>query len=269
LAVQSDLQKRTLFLRQKIVQIYKAIDPMPFQRPSRDRIDTFRQQLGVVNGRKLVGMVGRFDTWKGHTTFLEAASYLSQMRKDLRFVIVGGLLNADVLPSLRRYYDKVIRLRRNLRLESAVPILPHRSDMPEVLRGLDVLVCPSIREPIPMIILEAMAAGVPVVASDSGGNVEQIDDGADGFLFRTGDKVSLARAVSRCLEASSIPHVTAQARKRLESQFGLSRYARAMEQLYEDVVARFSPSRVKRDGEPVPLTKLTLFQLFGDNIKRK
>ena len=238
-AVRNDLVSRTLFLSNKIVQIYKAVDASVFRSRNDKNVNKFRKELEVTTNTKLIGMVARFDTWKGHKTFLEAASIMLSKRNDLKFVVVGGLLNVDVVPTLKDYYNEVMQYRRDLGLEDKVIFLSHRDDIPEVLCGLDVFVCPSFREPIPGVILEAMASNVPIVASDSGGNVEQITHGKDGFLFRTGDAFALVESIESCLESPDlISKLTAEARKRVENQFGLSRYGEEMSDLYQKVLLK-------------------------------
>ena len=194
---------------------------------------TLRDALGVTGATPLVGLVARYDSWKGHHVFLEAAARIASRRPEIRFAIVGGSLNGDQLPHVGRYRDGVLARRAELGLEQAVAVLGHRDDVPAVLAGLDVLVCPSDHEPFGMIVLEALAAGTPVVASDSGGPAEILEDGRSGLLFRTGNEESLASAVLRVLDEPTLgPRLAAEGRRRLESAFTSARYARDVEAVY-------------------------------------
>jgi glycosyltransferase involved in cell wall biosynthesis len=193
----------------------------------------FRAEVGASDGAPLVGLVARHDTWKGHDVFLEAAARLRERRGDLRFVMVGGSLDGDQPPHVERYRDGFLARRKELGLEDAVAVLGHRQDVPAVLAGLDVLVCPSEDEPFGMIVLEAMAAGTPVVASDCGGPAEILEDGRSGLLFRTGSAGSLAAAVLRILDEPGLGRrLAAEARNRVRSAFGSARYARDVEAVY-------------------------------------
>jgi len=102
-----------------------------------------------------------------------------------------------------------------------------------VLAGLDVLVCPSDDEPFGMIVLEALAAGTPVVASDSGGPAEILEHGRSGLLFSTGNADALAAAVLRVLDEPGLGgRLAEEGRRRLRSAFTGTRYARDVEAIY-------------------------------------
>ena len=236
-AIKNDLLQRTVFLSGKTQAIYYGIDVERF-RPAMDgEANVLRREINLPASTKLVGMVARYDVWKGHAIFLEAAASVLKKRNDVKFVIVGGLLNAEIIMPLQEYYDSVMAKRRALKLENDVVIIPHRVDIPQVLRGLDVFVCPSKREPIPLIVFEAMASGVPVVAADSGGIPEQICHGTDGLLFRTDDAESLECAILQTLDDPEGNRTrTRSARKKIEGQFTVARFVREMEQMYEGVL---------------------------------
>jgi glycosyltransferase involved in cell wall biosynthesis len=236
-AIRNDLLRRTVLLAGKTKVIYYGVDVRRF-RPSTDgESSVLRRELRLSDSTKLVGMIARYDVWKGHSVFLKAAASVLKQRSDVKFVIVGGLLNAEIILPLQRYYDSVMAERRSLDLEKDVVMLPHRADIPEVLRALDVFVCPSKREPIPLIVFEAMASGVPVVAADSGGIPEQICPGTDGLLFRTDDAESLERAILQSLDDREGNRVmTRSARTKVETQFTVARFVREMEQVYEGVM---------------------------------
>jgi glycosyltransferase involved in cell wall biosynthesis len=192
-----------------------------------------RQGLGLDRATPLVGLVARYDTWKGHAVFLEAAARIAAQRSEVRFAMVGGGLNDDQLPHVGRYRDAVLARRNELKLEQCVAVLDHRPDVPAVLAGLDVLVCPSDHEPFGMIVLEALAAGTPVVASDSGGPAEILQHGRSGLLFATGDAAALADAVLRLLDDPALRGCLAEGgRRRLQSAFTSARYARDVEAIY-------------------------------------
>lgn len=196
-----------------------------------------RDDLGVSGAAPVVGLVARYDTWKGHHVFLQAAERIRSRRADVRFVMVGGSLNGRQLPHVERYRDAVLARRKALGLEEVVAVVGHRSDVPAVLAGLDVLVCPSEEEPFGMIVLEALAAGVPVVASDSGGPVEILEHGRSGLLFPTRSADGLAAAVLRLLGDPSLRRRLAEeGRRRVRSAYSSGRYARDVEAVYASLV---------------------------------
>jgi glycosyltransferase involved in cell wall biosynthesis len=227
---QSQLCRRPGRLRRRTVVVRPGIDPTPFERGDGRPL---RRELGVDEGAPLVGLLARYDVWKGHAVFLDAAARLRLTRPDVRFLMVGGALNADSLPHVARYRDAVLEQRRVLDLESAVFVLDHRDDVPSVLAALDVVVCPSFHEPFGMVIVEALAAGRAVVASDSGGPAEIIENGASGLLFATGSSEDLAVRLLEVLgDDERRLALGAAGRARVRGAFTARRYAADMEALY-------------------------------------
>ncbi len=193
----------------------------------------FRREIAVAEGAPLVGMLARYDVWKGHDVFLEAAARLAAARPELRFAMIGGALNAAALPHVARYREAILARRQALGLGDRVKVVDHRADVKSALHALDVVVMPSRGEPFGMALLEAMAAGKPVVASDSGGPAEIVEDGRSGRLFRTGDAVALAAALGAVLDdAGAARRMGDAGRERVFALFGRERYARAMQEVY-------------------------------------
>jgi glycosyltransferase involved in cell wall biosynthesis len=194
----------------------------------------FRRELGVPNGAPLVGMLGRYDVWKGHQLFLEAAARVLERRPEALFAMIGGALNSDSLRHVDAYQRRVLARRDSLGLREKVRVVDHRDDLPDVLAALDVVVLPSKDEPFGMVLVEAMAAGRPVVAADSGGPKEIVQDNATGLLFRSGDAAALADAVLALLDDPERARALGEAgRGRARDVFHRNRYARKMEALYE------------------------------------
>ncbi|MBI4548631.1 MAG: glycosyltransferase family 4 protein [Ignavibacteriae bacterium] len=236
-AVKNDLLRRTVFLSRKIDTVYQGVDTELF-RPSRDGdVNVLRKELKLDPKVKLVGMVGRYDPSKGHKVFLHAASHVLKKRSDVKFVLIGGVLFGDVFPFFRRYYDDVLNYHRELRLEEKVIFLPHRGDMPEVMRSLDVFVLPSLNEGFGLVILEALASNVPIVASRTIGAMEVVGDTEGVFAAEPGDPMSFAEKIDQALEyvQNKLYHTFNSAKL---SQLTWAEYSRKMEQLYETVVKR-------------------------------
>jgi glycosyltransferase involved in cell wall biosynthesis len=216
--------------RPRTVVVPPGIDPAPFEQGN---AHVLRRELGVGASTPLVGLVARYDAWKGHCVFLEAATRVRRVRPDVRFVMIGGALNAEALPHVGRYRDGVLARRRALALEDVVFVLDHREDIPSMLAGLDVVVCSSFHEPFGMIVVEALAAGRAVVASDTGGPAEIIEDGASGLLFATGSSDALAERLVEILGDGARRRALGEAgRARVRGAFTAQRYAADMEALY-------------------------------------
>jgi glycosyltransferase involved in cell wall biosynthesis len=129
--------------------------------------------------------VGRLVHNKGPAVFLLAAKLALEQEPGMRFVLAGSGPLEGRLKSLAR----------KLRIEGSVDFLGHRADIPDLLRASTVLVRPSDLEGMPLTVLEAMASGIPVVATDVGGTPELVEDGVTGYLVRPGDPRAVAMAV--------------------------------------------------------------------------
>ncbi|MGR6962958.1 glycosyltransferase [Geodermatophilus sp. URMC 61] len=176
-------------------------------------------------GRPVVGVVGRLVPEKGVDVFLRAATLASAVVPQARFLVVGdGPLRPDL-----EHRAAV------LGLADAVTFTGYRSDAPRLLAGLDVLAVPSRSDGSPLVVCEAMAAGVPVVASRVGGLPDLIEDGGSGLLVRPGEAEDLARAlVSLLLDPEAARRLGARGR-RLAAGRSHERLVDRMTQLYAGV----------------------------------
>lgn len=141
----------------------------------------------------VVGMLSVLRSWKGHRLFLEAARLLMRDGFPCRFVIVGeGPGRAGIL-----------KIRDEFGLKDRMELLGHREDVPEILRGMNLLVIPSTaHEGVPQVGLQALACEVPVIGSDVGGIPQIIRPGETGRLFPSGDAAALAAAIRETLVQS-------------------------------------------------------------------
>jgi sugar transferase (PEP-CTERM/EpsH1 system associated) len=169
----------------KVRHIYNGVDHAVFSPRGEERPRVF--PVGYIDEPAcVVGNVGRLAEVKDQATLLRAAQTLVQarpaLRARLRVVLVGDGPLAGELE----------RLANGLGLQDLVWFAGDRSDVPALLQAMDVFVLPSLAEGISNTVLEAMAAGLPVVATRTGGNPELVEDGLTGRLFPVGDHRALA-----------------------------------------------------------------------------
>jgi len=143
-----------------------------------------RERLGLT-GSLVLGAVGRLEAQKGHTHLLAALPGLRREIPDLTALLVGE----------GRRREDLQRQARDLGLEGAVRFLGTRRDLAEIFRALDLFVQPSLWEGLPLALLKAMGAGLPVVATRVSGCREVIVDRVNGCLVAPGDPEALARAI--------------------------------------------------------------------------
>jgi glycosyltransferase involved in cell wall biosynthesis len=152
-----------------------------------------RQALGGREGRPLVGIVGRVDPEKGVDVLARALARATGPAAAATLVVVGDVAvgSASAGAAVRAEAERVLGDR--------VRFAGRRDDIPEVQRALDVLVNASVAEPFGRSVLEALASGTPVVATDSGGIPEFVDHGVTGLLVPPGNDVALAAALDEVL----------------------------------------------------------------------
>jgi glycosyltransferase involved in cell wall biosynthesis len=160
-----------------------------------------------------IGIVANFAPFKRHEDFLRMAAEMISKRQDLEFWIVGE----DTQGTGRR--AALEQLARELEVDSYVRFLGHRSDIPDIMRQLHLLVVPSQFEPFGRVVIEAMACGRPVIGSRDGGIPEIIEEGKTGYLIELGDWKGFARAALDLLAdrekwTSMSQHASAAARNR-------------------------------------------------------
>jgi len=176
-----------------------------------------------------IAMVGTLRTVKGHDVLIDAAPALLARHPDLHFDIIGG---GPLLGALRERAET-----RNV--AAAFTFYGHREDVAERLAESDLVVMPSRSEGLPNAILEAMAAGRPVVASAVGGIPEVVQDGVTGVLVPPADPAALARAIEALADdPRRADALGIAARAAAESTFSFDRMVQACEQLYLDELAQ-------------------------------
>ncbi len=166
--------------------------------PSLVRPSTARPQ--VRESVSVVGMVGRIAPWKGQDVFVRAFGEAFAEDSGVHAVVVGAPLFSE------QGYEAGLRaLVAKLGLNGRVQLLGHRDDIAAELEAIDVFVHASVEpEPFGQVIVEAMAAGVPVIATDAGGPRDIITNGADGLLTPPGDVDALARALRQLAQDPSL-----------------------------------------------------------------
>ena len=210
--------------------IRSGIDPSLYHAPDGAR-ERLRETLGVAPQDIVVGSIANFKPQKSPLDFVEAAR-LSRFRDPrLRFVIAG---DGDLRPALERAIAEA-------GLEDVVHLLGWRDDVSELLAAMDIFLLTSIFEGLPRVVLQAMAASVPVVATDTGGVAEVVIHGETGYLVPPGNPAAAAEAiVALAQDAETRRRFTAAGLGRLGDEFDIRRMVGALEDLYDEVLARTS-----------------------------
>jgi glycosyltransferase involved in cell wall biosynthesis len=177
--------------------------------------------LGLPENNFLIGMIGRINPGKGQLFFLELADLLSKKHPNSHFVLVG-----DPFLGYEPILEEIKKEIRDKCLETRVSYLGFRAEIPKVMAALDVFVLPSILpDSFPTVILEAMAAGKPVVATRSGGASEMVLEGETGFLIPIGNVEKGVESLEKLIENERLRLKFGQAgRKRVLSEYSLEAF---------------------------------------------
>lgn len=186
-----------------------------------------RSEFGIEPDAPLAGMVGRLVDWKGPDFFIRAAALVSGEVPGSRFVLVG-----DAVFGEKEYVESLKELARSLGLGDRLVFTGFRDDVARIISSLDVLVHAStLPDPLPTVLVEAMAAAKPVVAAAAGGVPEIVDEGVTGITVPPRDEAAMARAVARLLadpvEARAMGEAGCLRARRV---FDIRRTTRQMEQ---------------------------------------
>jgi len=205
--------------------VYDGLDLRAWAEPER---------YGPSPGPVRVGHIGMFMPAKGQDMFLEAASRVATSVPNVEFYLVGDVTCQDQ----DAYREKLYRIAEASGHADRIHFLGFRSDMRDVLRELDVVVQSSLQpEALGTVVLEGMASGRPVVASDEGGPREMIRHGMDGLLFRPRDPGSLAEAIESLVrEPGQIARFGRSARRRVEEVFSAETMAERLAELYLELL---------------------------------
>jgi glycosyltransferase involved in cell wall biosynthesis len=172
--------------------------------------------LELPEGAPIVGLVGRLQPWKGQDRLLRAQALLRERGVDFHTVLVGG----DAYSLSPEYAKSLAPLAGDLGLAGAVTMTGQVDDAGPYISQMDILVNASDPEPFGIVLLEAMAREVAVVAVDAGGPAEFIEHGRTGALARSGDPAALADALQSLLVSPQLRHDVARAgRERFEREF--------------------------------------------------
>ncbi|MCA1830045.1 MAG: glycosyltransferase family 4 protein [Actinomycetota bacterium] len=205
--------------------ILPGIPLEPFVNAARENA---RALLSLSPVDQAVGIVGRLQPWKGQHVFLRAAARVHERFPRARFLVIGGTPGGFSAG----YPAELSSLVRELGIADRVDFLGHRDDIPALLAGLDVFVLASFGEPFGLVTVEAMASGVPVVATDAGGTREILTDPSLGALVPPGDEAAMADAIIRYLaEPEYAAGVAVAARADVVKRFDIARYVREIEDL--------------------------------------
>lgn len=221
-AVRRDVERAETQWEGKFRKIYNGVAPLAPWSPG--AIEAFRLREGLPLLAPLVACVSNFYRYKGHGELVEAVAAVAPRFPEATFLLVGR--DSGTLEETKASV-------RERGIEGAVRFLGSRADVPDLLRASDLFVHPSREEGFSNAVLEAMAAGLPVVAFDVGGNAEAVEHGVTGLLAPARDHAALAAAMEELLaDAGRRREMGEAGRRRAADRFSLDRMVAEVEAMY-------------------------------------
>jgi glycosyltransferase involved in cell wall biosynthesis len=211
---------------ERVVVIRNAIDTRRFDAVESWDRERLRQLL-PTKPELMVTAAGRLSPEKGFGLLVEAAASVIKELPETGFILFG---DGPLMPDLRK------QVQRH-GLQDRFILAGFRSDVDQLMPHSDLVVLPSYTEGLPNVALEALAAGVPVVATAVGGTPEVVEDGVCGLLAPPGDAPALAQAMVRMLQSKELRQTMGRAgRQRIAAHFTFAAQGRLYERLFEELV---------------------------------
>ena len=208
--------------------VYNGLDVAAFSDTKCDR-GPMREALGLSSDDRACVTVGRLVPVKGHRFLLEALAEARKVHPNLKLLCVG---DGPLEPSLRAQVGQ-------LGLSEHVRFLGFREDVPQILHACDLFVLASLNEGFGLVLLEAMACGLPVIATSVGGVPEIVAHESTGLLVPARDPQAMAEAIVRIISSPRLAaRLIAEAAARLRERFSIEATVARLEQIYQAELAR-------------------------------
>jgi len=239
IAVSNSLRQEMIRKRMpgnKIVTVHNGLHIESLNLSASDnRNGNIREEYGIQEKAFLLAMVALLRPRKGVEIIIRAMKSILKIFPNTYLLIVGN----DDISEDPDYGKKLKTLARDLGIATNVIFTGFRDDVPSILNQCDLMVLPSLfGEGLPMVILEAMALGIPVVASNIEGIPELIEDGVNGFLFNAGDAEELSYKIIGALkDPVSLQNIVKAARQKVLNGMDGYEQARRVEKVYREVLA--------------------------------
>jgi glycosyltransferase involved in cell wall biosynthesis len=225
-----------IFAKDKAVLIRSGIDIREFQEVKGDRMKK-KEELGADARCPLVAMIACFKTQKSPLDFVKIARIVSDNIAAIRFLLVGdGVLRSEIEELITK-----------LGMDGKILLLGWRNDIPEILSCIDVLVLTSLWEGLPRVFPQAMASGVPVVATEVDGAPEAIKNGINGYLLPPKDINAMAEKVIYLIRHPEKAQEMGEKGKGLVEEFDIWKMLAQQEELYASLLKSDKESQ----NEPV------------------
>lgn len=228
-AVKSHLEY-TGYFNKGVKVIYNGVDNDVYS--PKNESDYIREELNIPRDVKIVGMVGRINSWKGQYDFLKALDVVLDKHCNVYAMLVGGVFEGE-----EWRIDELKNIIEGMKHKDRVVFSDYRKDIKNIHSLYDIFVLPSTNpDPLPTVVLESMASGNPVVGYKHGGVCEMVKDGYNGLLANVGDTNDLAYKIDKILSDKKLEKSMGEnSLSRQLKTFSLRSYIKSFEKIYEEI----------------------------------
>ncbi|WP_170927512.1 glycosyltransferase family 4 protein, partial [Enterococcus sp. 6D12_DIV0197] len=226
-AVKNHLISSKLIKESKVSVVYNGVDNTIYN--SNHDINYLYDEFGLSKNNIVIGMVGRVNSWKGQEHFLQAISSILKKNSDVYGILVGGVFDNE---SYRM--ENLKNQIADLNISQQVIVEDFRNDIPAIYDLFDIFVLPSTNpDPLPTVVLEAMASGKPVIGYSHGGVTEMVENGYNGFLCEVNNVKDLEQKIDFLISNEKVRKEMANnSSTRQKKYFSLESYINNFEKLY-------------------------------------
>ncbi|MEJ5226585.1 glycosyltransferase family 4 protein [Thermodesulfovibrio sp.] len=214
--------------KEKVETIYNGVD-LEYFKP--EKSDFLFKLLNIQKNHKLIGYIGLIAERKGVKFLVNAFHEVKKLFPLTKLVIVGGYKENDIL-----YFEQIKQLIKELNLEKDVYFTGVLQNIKDVINSLEIVILPSLEERCSRVLLETIACGKVVVATDVGGNPEIIQDGINGILVKPADSKDLEGAIMKLLKDENLrEEFSKNSRLIAEKKFDININLNKMKKIYREI----------------------------------
>ena len=212
----------------KVITLYNGVDISRFKNTDASKIAKTKQALHLPLNSKVIITVAVLREPKGIQFMIRALPAILEQCPDVHYLIVGDGEHGSILTDLVA----------GLAIKNHVTFAGHRTDIPNLLICCDIFVLPTLKDALPTVLIEALAADRPVVASDVGGVPEIIENGVNGLLVAPGDPSKLAEACLRILKDNDLSRqIVLAGSKTVRQRFNIDTQIEQLSRMYEELTS--------------------------------
>ena len=213
-----------------LVKIHNGIDPERVQ--AKLSAIKIREQYGILESDKVIGVVGNIREWKGQEVIVRATAEIKKKIPTIKCLIIGDTANSE-----SSYLERLKTIIKDLDIEENIIFTGYQSNVSDHMNAMDIVVHTSILpEPFGRVLIEAMALSKPLIGSRDGAVVEIIDEGKTGLMFEPGNSADLAQAITSLLEKPEYAReLGINGRTRLDEEFHINKNIEKTQNMYQSL----------------------------------